>query len=52
MTTATTASDVRTAADRGVVPSVATMSAPKPECDPPYVVDATTGKKHWKLECM
>jgi hypothetical protein len=22
------------------------------ECQPPYVVDATTGKKHWKLECL
>jgi len=26
--------------------------SPKPECQPPYVVDATTGKKHWKLECL
>jgi serine/threonine protein kinase len=21
-------------------------------CDPPYVVDAATGKKHWALECL
>jgi serine/threonine-protein kinase len=26
--------------------------SPKPECQPPYVVDTTTGKKHWKLECL
>ena len=43
MTTATAASPS---------PSPSEMSAPKPECDPPYVVDTTTGKKHWKLECM
>ncbi len=24
----------------------------KADCHPPYVVDATTGKKHWKLECL
>ncbi len=24
----------------------------KPECEPPYVVDAATDKKHWKLECL
>jgi serine/threonine protein kinase len=24
----------------------------KPKCEPPYVVDATTAKKHWKLECL
>jgi serine/threonine protein kinase len=23
-----------------------------PECEPPYVVDPTNGKKHWKLECF
>ena len=23
-----------------------------PTCEPPYIVDATTGKKHWKLECL
>jgi serine/threonine protein kinase len=26
--------------------------ATRPECQPPYVVDGTTGKKHWKLECL
>jgi len=64
VTVATSALDVPTP-DRGVVASV--ESTPKtaeisatpnetvsatPECEPPYVVDATTGKKHWKLECM
>jgi serine/threonine protein kinase len=24
----------------------------KPECEPPYVVDATTGKKRWNLACL
>jgi len=23
-----------------------------PACEPPYVVDPTTGKKHWKLQCL
>jgi hypothetical protein len=23
-----------------------------PDCQPPYVVDGTTGKKRWKLECL
>jgi hypothetical protein len=34
--------------------SAPSMSAPsvQPACEPPYVVDATTGKKHWKLECL
>jgi serine/threonine protein kinase len=55
------------AADRLVVTGVARMSADgnpalstraaetttvKPECEPPYVVDATTGKKHWNLDCI
>jgi len=50
MTTATSASDDRKA-DRGAVPGIPTVRAPKPVCDPPYVVDGA-GKKHWKLECM
>jgi serine/threonine protein kinase len=33
------------------------VSAPVPpstrsDCRPPYVVDADTGKKHWKLDCL
>jgi serine/threonine protein kinase len=37
----------------------ASAAAPSPvppsarlDCQPPYVVDAATGKKHWKLECL
>jgi hypothetical protein len=30
-------------------PSVASAS---PGCQPPYVIDVETGKKHWKLECL
>jgi hypothetical protein len=26
--------------------------APAPLCQPPYVVDAVSGKKQWKLECL
>jgi serine/threonine-protein kinase len=52
---------------RQVVASVARTSPPKtpapsapawealsikPECDPPYVVDVVTGKKHWNLGCL
>jgi serine/threonine protein kinase len=32
-------------------PPAATPSV-HPQCAPPYVVDATTGKRHWKLECL
>ena len=27
-------------------------ATPKSGCEPPYTVDATTGKKHWKVECL
>jgi hypothetical protein len=30
-------------------PSVGSAST---GCQPPYVIDAETGKKHWKLECL
>ncbi|HZU84738.1 MAG TPA: hypothetical protein VE987_17530, partial [Polyangiaceae bacterium] len=30
----------------------ATTTAGKPDCHPPYVVDAETGKKHWKVDCL
>jgi serine/threonine-protein kinase len=34
----------------------ATSALPTPsarlDCQPPYVVDVATGKKHWKLECL
>jgi nicotinate-nucleotide--dimethylbenzimidazole phosphoribosyltransferase len=33
------------------VPRAETPSA-QSECSPPYVVDVTTGKKRWKLECL
>jgi hypothetical protein len=23
-----------------------------PQCQPPFVIDAATGKKRWKLECL
>jgi hypothetical protein len=26
--------------------------SPPPECQPPYVIDALTGKKRWKLDCL
>jgi serine/threonine protein kinase len=29
-----------------------TTNPPKPNCSPPYTVDATTGKKHFKPECF
>jgi hypothetical protein len=35
--------------------SPATSAPPGPnarDCQPPYVVDAETGKKRWKLECL
>jgi serine/threonine protein kinase len=60
---ATSASGVSTA-DRHVGATTSTRKKPapsapasealrtKPECEPPYVVDATTGKKHWTLGCL
>jgi hypothetical protein len=27
-------------------------SAARPACRPPYVVDPTTEKKRWKIECL
>jgi hypothetical protein len=48
--TAATPSAVRALPPQGVPPpSVASAS---PGCKPPYVIDAETGKKHWKLECL
>ena len=35
----------------GKVPA-ARAPGEKPSCTPPYVVDPTTGKKNWKLECL
>ena len=29
-----------------------TSASAEADCQPPYVVDAATGKKHWKLECL
>jgi hypothetical protein len=48
--TAATPSAVRARPPQVVPPpSVARAS---PGCQPPYVIDAATGKKHWKLECL
>jgi hypothetical protein len=36
-------------------PSTATpspVSSPAAQCQPPFVIDAATGKKRWKLECL
>jgi hypothetical protein len=33
-------------------PASSAGSAGKVDCHPPYNVDAATGKKHWKLECL
>ena len=33
-----------------VVPSAATSE--QGDCQPPYIVDPTTGKKQWKVECL
>jgi serine/threonine-protein kinase len=30
----------------------AAPSTTRPNCQPPYFVDADTGKKHWRLECL
>jgi serine/threonine protein kinase len=30
----------------------APAASPPPQCQPPFVVDAATGKKRWKLECL
>jgi serine/threonine protein kinase len=30
----------------------ASASGARLDCQPPYVVDADTGKKHWKMECL
>ena|GEM_PF-1852549 len=48
------ASDARTSAPKKPALSAPASEAPsvKPECEPPYVVDATTGKKHWNLGCL
>ena len=32
--------------------SPATTASGRTNCQPPFVVDADTGKKHWKLECL
>lgn len=34
-----------------VVPPASVVST-APGCQPPYVIDAVTGKKHWKLQCL
>jgi hypothetical protein len=47
--TAATPSAVRALPQVVPPPSVASAS---PGCQPPYVIDAETGKKHWKLECL
>jgi hypothetical protein len=48
--TAATPSAVRTLPPRLVPPPpVASAST---GCQPPYVIDAETGKKHWKLQCL
>ncbi len=33
-------------------PPPTSLSTGKTDCHPPYIVDASTGKKHWKLECL
>ncbi len=30
----------------------APAASPPPQCQPPFVIDAVTGKKRWKLECL
>ena len=35
-----------------VRPSTASSATGKPDCNPPYVVEASTGKKMWKVECL
>jgi serine/threonine protein kinase len=34
------------------VPAPSASTSAQVDCQPPYVVDANTGKKHWKLECL
>jgi|SRR5580658_3323761 hypothetical protein len=48
--TAATPSAVRALPPKVVPPASATSASPR--CQPPYVIDAETGKKHWKLECL
>jgi serine/threonine protein kinase len=42
------------AAEPSAIPNEEPSATPKegPPCEPPYVIDPTTGKKHWKLECL
>jgi serine/threonine protein kinase len=40
-------------ARRREAPPAPTASAPpSPGCQPPYIVDAKTGKRQWKMECL
>src|SRR5580692_3461827 len=32
--------------------SASPVSTPSAQCQPPFVIDAATGKKRWKLECL
>jgi serine/threonine protein kinase len=50
-TSALSASALSVSAPSASAPSASAPSV-QPACEPPYVVDATTGKKHWKLECL
>jgi hypothetical protein len=50
---------VRTAATPSAVRAIPPQVVPPPSgasastgCQPPYVIDGETGKKHWKLECL
>jgi serine/threonine protein kinase len=37
---------------RRSAPSTTATPSARSECQPPYVVDAETGKKRWKMECL
>jgi len=40
------------ATTRKPAPSAPMSPTTRSDCRPPYVVDADTGKKHWKLDCL
>jgi len=46
----TRAAPPRAAAAPSAVPSAVPTNAPRPDCDPPYVIDAQ-GVRRWKREC-
>jgi hypothetical protein len=48
--TAATPSATRAIPSQVVPPSSVATGAPG--CQPPYVIDGVTGKKHWKLQCL